>query len=375
MNNDLIYYIKKYKNLIINEYYDHIIEEMIVDLKETLLNTSDNIDYNYQILETFYNIKMNNNVVEELDNLEHILTEGNGLSISNIKASFNSKHDKIIKRDKKWLNSNKNKILKLNFEEVELEVPSDYKVTFEQLLNRHNIFDKIFVNSDNNDNLGEKLRRFEDKHNDLKNGLDNYFRTGTSRREIGMRKLKGDEAKLAVENMVVYCESFLSGKQFLEDKMNSIIVSISDASVKESSSPIEQLKVILEDKNALKEINALSKDLASTTKGKETQEDKVSEKEEPESVDVTQDESKKENRNDKEEKVDVTKDNTEKTEEEPEETVEDNNDSEEPQQDETNEQTSERGVEDRQIGIAVLLTIAEERYFDYMNILKSLIEE
>ena len=34
-----------------------------------------------------------------------------------------------------------------------------------------------------------------------------------------------------------------------------------------------------------------------------------------------------------------------------------------------------RGIKDRQVGIAVLLTVAEERYFDYINILKGLVEE
>lgn len=356
MNFELLYYIKKYKELIISECYDFIIDEMLSDLKESLLDISKNVEYNYYIVETFYNINQSGNIIEELSNLENIITEGPGLSISNIKASFNNKHDKIIQRDKKWLNSNKKKILGLNFEEIELEVLSDYKVTFEQLLNRHNIFDKIFVNSDNTENLSDKLRRFEDKHEDLKNGLDNYFRTGTSRREIGLRKIRGDEAKLAVENMVAYCESFLSGKQFLEDKMNSIIVSISDASVKESLSSIETLKVLLED-DGLKDIMSTSKELSSVSKGKKVE-------------DNNKEEVSEEKTNNKPEKVDVTKDDNEKPDEETEEEIpeDENIDTEE-------EPKNERGIEDRQVGIAVLLTVAEERYFDYINILKGLIEE
>jgi hypothetical protein len=33
-----------------------------------------------------------------------------------------------------------------------------------------------------------------------------------------------------------------------------------------------------------------------------------------------------------------------------------------------------RGIRDRQVGIAVLLTVTEERYFDYIKILKGLVE-
>ena len=350
MKSELLYYINKYKDLIINESYDFIIDEMVSDLKETLLDISDDIETNYQIIETFYNINNNNgNVIDELVNLESLLMEG-GLSIPNIKVSFKNKHDKLIERDKKWLAKNKNKILGLNYEEIELEVLSDYKVTFEQLLNRHNIFDKVFTNSDDNSNLGEKLRRFEDKHNDLKNGLDNYFRTGTSRREIGLRKVRGEEAKFAVEQMIMFCESFLSGRQFLEEKMNAIIVSISDASVKESMTPIETLKVLLED-NAVKDILNAAKELGSVSKNKKSKEEAPEEK--PESVDVTSDEK------------------------EPEAEEELNNeveDEETPEVEPDKDQGPQRGIEDRQIGVAVLLSIAEERYFDYIEILYGLME-
>ena len=387
MKSELLYYINKYKDLIINESYDFIIDEMVSDLKETLLDISDDIETNYQIIETFYNINNSGNVIDELANLESLLMEG-GLSIPNIKVSFKNKHDKLIERDKKWLAKNKNKILGLNYEEIELEVLSDYKVTFEQLLNRHNIFDKVFTNSDDNSNLGEKLRRFEDKHNDLKNGLDNYFRTGTSRREIGLRKVRGEEAKFAVEQMIMFCESFLSGRQFLEEKMNAIIVSISDASVKESLTPIETLKVLLED-NAVKDILNTAKELGSVSKNKKSKEEEVPE-EEPESVDVTSDEKEeKPVKKEKPESVDVTSDekkepesvdvtsDEEVPEEEPEaeEELDDGvEDEETPEEEPVEDQGPQRGIEDRQIGVAVLLSIAEERYFDYIEILYGLME-
>ena len=331
MEYNMIKHIRKYKNLIKNEPYDLIIEEMLIDLKKLLLEEAkNNIINSTWIVETFFNINESYNIIEELDCLETKLLENSDPDISNsittIKSNFNKKHQKILDRDNKWLKQNKKKILGLDYTEIELEVLSDYKVTFEQLLNRHNIFDKLFVNSADNDNLDSKLSRFEDKNENLKNGLDNYFRTGTSRREIGLRKVSGDGAKEAVENMVAYCESFLAGKNFLEEKLNNIIIAASD-SVKESLSPIEILR------EAVEEEKKKEKPVDENPKKEETSKDKPVEEEVPE---------------------------------------EDNKAEEEPANDKT---TVTRGIKDRQVGIAVLLTVAEERYFDYINILKGLLEE
>lgn len=372
MKSKLADYISQYKELINNECYDHIITEMLHDLKYLLLNESNDSDLNISILETFHNINQDN-AIEKIDKLESLITEGIEISISKIKLGFLNKHDKIIQRDKKWLSQNKKKILNLDYTEVELEVLSDYKVTFEQLLNRHNIFDKIFVNSDNIENdLTEKLRRFEDKNSDLKNGLDNYYRTGTSRREIGLRKIKGDEAKLAVENMVAYCENFLSGRQFLEEKMNNIIVAINDSEVKESLSPINKLRILLEENSDIKDIENTSKELKDiTNKSKSKDQSKVNNDdsdikdiedtaEDLKDVDDKSDDVDNENVDDELEDENINDDELED---------EEDNDSEE----QTND-SPQRSIKDREIGIAVLLTIAEERYFDYINIIKGLAE-
>jgi len=331
MEYNMIKHIRKYKELIENEPYDFIVEEMLVDLKGILLEESKNDIVNSTwVIETFFNINHSYDVMDELNSLETKLLENSDPditnTISNIKANSNNKHQKIMNRDDKWLKKNKKKILSLDYTEIELEVLSDYKVTFEQLLNRHNIFDKLFVNSADSENLDNKLRRFEDKNENLKNGLDNYFRTGTSRREIGLRKVAGDEAKLAVENMVAYCESFLAGKKFLEEKLNNIIIAASDE-VKESLSPIEILREALEDDK--------------NKKDEEVPEEKPKKEKQPKEEDVS----------DEEVDAEVEK---------------------EPVEDKT---AVKRGSKDRQVGIAVLLTVAEERYFDYINILKGLLEE
>ena len=58
--------IRKYKQLISNEPYDSIVIEMLSDLKDLLLKTSKDIDINYAIIETFYDIKNSENVIDDL---------------------------------------------------------------------------------------------------------------------------------------------------------------------------------------------------------------------------------------------------------------------------------------------------------------------
>ena len=354
--------IDNYKNMITLESNENIINEMVSDLKYDLLNSVESLKNNlpksehdciYKLNYSIYsNINNNDNLIESLcsfsndmkniisdinvmniDKLyenyindskelnESIILEGLGKTLSNIKNTFSNKHNKLVERDKKWIKSNKKAILASNFDEIELEILSDNKVTFEGLLNRHNIFDKIFVNSENADDLSSKLARFEDKHGDLKNGLDNYFRTGTSRREIGLRKVSGPEAKTAVENMIAYCESFLAGKSYLEEKINNVIIAVNDSDEIEESLKFEydnpyrtySLQEALDENDDL--------DLS-----------------------IDDDENDKDNNVEKE------------------------------IEDEPEDKKPTRGIRDRQIGVAVLMTVAEERYFDYINILKGLVE-
>lgn len=326
--------IDKYNVYISNESYNFIITEMIYDLKEALsyeINKDKElrIELNEVFVENFFNINVNNvndrlhslkesiaNIVPDEENdYYNIITEGLVASVSKmlskIKAGFGNKHDKILKRDKKWLIENKKAILDKDYNEIQLEILSDNKITFENLLNRHNIFDKIFVNTENHPDLTAKLARFEDKNGDLKNGLDNYFKTGTSRREIGLRKVTGKEARRAVENMIEFCESFLDGKKYLEEKLDKILVEVNDSKVEESLNNIYTLQEVLNDKDDLDDFEEDDMD------GFEEDKDVKSEKE----------------------------------------------DSKE----------TKRTIRDRQIGIAVLLSVAEERYFDYINILRGLV--
>ena len=108
-----------------------------------------------------------------------------------------------------------------------MEVVNDTKYSLDDLINRFNSFIKATKSGG--------INKYKDKNDNLKNGLDNYFRTGNSKREIGMRKVSGEDAKTAVENMVNYCENFLAGKKFLDEKIDNITKTLSDLGVKESS--------------------------------------------------------------------------------------------------------------------------------------------
>lgn len=308
------------------EYVNNVIESFIKSCS-SITNTNTDL-YSKELLclnkliDTEFSDVYNNSVTGLMEGLIGNIAE----TLNKIKGGFGNKHDKIVERDKKWLNTNKKKVLALKFDDIQLEVLSDYKVTFENLLNRHNTFDKIFVNSSNHDDLASKLSRFEDKSGNLKNGLDNYFRTGTSRREIGLRKVSGPEAKTAVENMIAYCESFLAGRKYLEEKINNIMTDLDKIEVKESAKYSHIFNGVYNPYN-----------ITSLTEA-------VKEDEEPADDDLTIED---------EEPADDNKDDKNKVKD-----VKDTN----------------RGMRDRQTGIAVLLTVSEERYFDYINIIKGLSE-
>jgi hypothetical protein len=247
--------------------------------------------------------------------------------LGKVKNGFGNKHEKILNRDKKWLSSNKKNLLNMDYSNIELEVVSDYGVTFEGLMQRHNIFDKNFINSNNKDKLPDLLRRFEDKKGNIKNGLDNYFRTGSSKKEIGLRKVSGDDAKTAVENMIDYCENFLAGKKFLDEKIDNITKTLSDLGVKEAT----DYSMIFG--YGYNPYSIITLEASEDDFGVEFDEDNDGDIDSEENLDE----------NEEKDNMNEVKENS-------------------------------RGIRDRQVGIAVLLTVTEERYFDYIKILKGLVE-
>ena len=330
-----------------NNYFDNDYENDFNDIIENYIRYSQKIiNCNNDLYRKEFMIlseQLNANFDDLYNNTVTGLMEGLIESISNIlnkiKAGFGNKHDKILLRDKEWLKSNKKKILNLDYSSIELEVVNDYNITFEGLLNRHNIFDKHFVNSNNKDKLIDLLRRFEDKKGDIKNGLDNYFRTGNSKREIGLRKVSGDDAKTVVENMVNYCENYLAGRKFLDEKIDNVTNELSNNNIQEVT---DYSQIFKHEFNPYKHITL---EKFSDVKFNDEAVDQEQELNEDDMVDDNMG---------LEDEIDDNENNNDNIEE-----TQDNN----------------RGMRDRQIGIAVLLTVAEERYFDYIQILRGLIQE
>ena len=315
------------------DYTDEVNEiyESYISLNQKILNMNKDLyRKEYMILTE----QINENFVDVYNKNMEYLSEGLIGKISEflgkIKNGFGNKHQKILERDKKWLSSNKKNLLNMDYSNVQLEVVSDYNITFEGLMQRHNIFDKNFINSSNKDKLPDLLRRFDDKKGDIKNGLDNYFRTGSSKKEIGLRKVSGDDARTAVENMVDYCENFLAGKKFLDEKIDNITKTLSDLGVKESS---DYSMIFGYGYNPYAVITLEASD-----------EDFDVDFDENGDGDIDTEEMSEDNEsNDNNDNMNEVKENS-------------------------------RGIRDRQVGIAVLLTVTEERYFDYIKILKGLVE-
>lgn len=250
---------------------------------------------------------------------ENVLLEADSNANNNlekIKGLFSSKHDKIVARDKKFIDSLKNS--KKISADMELEVPDDNNVNFEKLVSRYDNFIKnISRNPDN-------VNKFSDKNGDLKNGLDNYFRTGSARKESGTRKMSGDNAITAVSNMIEYCKAYINNKNTIISKMDDISSDNSDVK-KESLIIFEANEQEIKDENKNESLSDNVKDDTNKNDTKENNEDQ------------NKDDTKQNNEDDNENKNDNNK--------------------------------------NKQIGLNTFLTVIEQRYFDYIGVLRSLFKK
>lgn len=319
---------------------DNMLMESVKQRKDLQFVNNDHEDYVKEsqiISDNLFNIcKSEHEAILSNDNynlsessviyINELLVEGFVDFINKIKSSFGDKHEKIVERDGEWLKDNKGKLTKMNFKDIEIEVPSDYKSTFTNLINRHEIYDKNFKDTSGSyDEFYEKIKRFEDKDGNLKNGLDNYIRNGNSRREVSLKKISGEEVKSVVESMIAYCEEFLSGKGFIESKLTNIMAEYDgEESVKESvlyNIPYDNLKAY-----SLSYLQEAEENIDTTVEDKNNSDDLEKVKNTP----VEQKETKANDRL--------------------------------------------KIFRDRQTGITVLMTISEERYFDHIALLKGLLD-
>lgn len=353
-NNLNIYYTQKANRLIlecfrnINEYNS---KEKLSLLAESIFNLTDTLEYNYtgdgeidlinaryirsmgnlirfdtKLYEIEYNChagyypeSYNDIIKSNLQTLmEETATEVTK-GLTDLKVRFGNKHNEIYKRDSVWMKEYKKDLLNLDFDQIEMEVVNDTKYSLDDLINRFNSFIKATKSGG--------INKYKDKNDNLKNGLDNYFRTGSVQREPGLKKVSGDGAKLVVEEMIAYCESFLNGKATFEGVIDEVISSSTSTELKENYSHIYR--------NDFNPFEFYSLKEAAEDEEQPKEEKSKGEKEAP-----AEEEPAEEKETNKVEDV--------------KEEVEDQN--------------------ELNVGIAVFLTVAESRYFDYMNVLKGLNE-
>lgn len=304
---------------------DYRLDNIFIENAKLIANSKLNNKINhlkYSINEAYY--YKEENIILEADN-------NSNSNLDKIKGMFSSKHDKLVSRDKKFLDSLK--ATKKISADMELEVPDDNNITFDKLISRYDNFIKSI--SRDNDNVS----KFSDKNGDLKNGLDNYFRTGSAKKESGTKKMSGDAAITAVSNMIEYCKAYLDNKNTIISKMDDMVSDNSD--VKTES------YIIFE---ADEQNNNNGESLSDNIKDNK--------------------DTNNQNNDNKEEKQNDNKNNNDdNTEEKQKDNKEDNNQN---NNDDDTEETKNDSNKNKQIGINTLLTIIEQRYFDYVKVLRSL---
>lgn len=276
---------------------------------------------------------------------ENILLEADNNANNNlerIKGMFGSKHDKLVSRDKKFLEGLKDS--KKISADMELDVPDDNNVTFDKLISRYDNFIKAI--SRDNDNVN----KYSDKNGDLKNGLDNYFRTGSAKKESGTKKMSGDAAITAVSNMIEYCKAYLENKNTIIGKMDDMVSDNSDAKT--------ESYIIFEADNTNNNNNNNNGESLSDSVKDDNNNQKDTNNQNNNNQNNNNNNNTNENNN-KEEKKDDNK-------------KEDNNDN---NNDDNAEETKNDVNKNKQIGINTLLTIIEQRYFDYIKVLHTLFKK
>lgn len=154
--------------------------------------------------------------------------------LNKVKTMFKNKIDKLKARDLGWLQENKKSILNAKVDNLEVNVHSDYKESYNTMVMRCEKYLNLYqgINYDNT-GLTEKLEKnsknYSDKDGNLKQGLINFYRTGQSKRNVEIVTLRGNEIKNNLDDFYNYCVNFLSNSnavfkqiQDLEKKLNDI---------------------------------------------------------------------------------------------------------------------------------------------------------
>ncbi len=154
--------------------------------------------------------------------------------LNKIKNMFKAKIEKLRGRDLKWLQENKKAILNAKVDNLEVNVHSDYKDSYETMIMRSekylNLYEGMrFDDPKLNEKMEANAKNYSDKNGNLKQGLINFYRTGMPKKEVTVVTLRGNEIKNNLGDFYNYCDYFLDGTkrvlkqiQDLEKKLNDI---------------------------------------------------------------------------------------------------------------------------------------------------------
>lgn len=131
-----------------------------------------------------------------------------------IKEMFLSKHKKITERDAEWLKNNRDALLNMNTNGVEINIHSDYDRSYEQgkthFINFKTVINNQYNNFKDYDSFRKSLKKFCDQNDDLKSGLTNLYRTGKTNSQYSIQTIAGGGVKKVIGPLVNFCESFIN---------------------------------------------------------------------------------------------------------------------------------------------------------------------
>lgn len=134
--------------------------------------------------------------------------------IKKIRDLFLTKHKKITERDAQWLKDNRDALLNMDTNGVEINVHSDYDRSYEQgkthFINFRTTINNKYNNFKDYGLFRKSLKNFCDQNDDLKIGLLNLYRTGKTNSQYSIQTIAGASVKKVIGPLINFCDSFIN---------------------------------------------------------------------------------------------------------------------------------------------------------------------
>ena len=164
--------------------------------------------------------------------------------INKIKELFMSKIKKIQERDAEWLKQNKKTLMNINTENKEVNIHSDYAVPFSSSKSTmQNFRNMVKSNSKVTDYevFKSKLTAFTTQDGDLKTGLTNKFRTGSTNKEYSIKTISGRPISNAIPVLIKFCEEYMNAVNDMNKEFKD-----SEAFVKQLKREMENRDIVMD---------------------------------------------------------------------------------------------------------------------------------